>query len=159
MASLWFHQVSGSLRINYRGEYGKSMMWVCSGIFLDCALPWSWEAMHIFKMMPLGVGSFSTIDSLILRTFYDIRQLKSTWSTVLFDFLQLFGNWWKQLFYFFVQLSGNLQKLLAPACGGHQSNFPRPNNNYQGCTLIVSYRIFGHFWDRYLIVSYRIPVV
>ena len=39
------------------------------GNFLDFALYGSWEAVHSLKIMSQGVGTFSTIEHLILRTF------------------------------------------------------------------------------------------
>ena len=38
--------------------------------FLDFAIYGSWEAMHIFKMMPQCAETFSTIENLILRTYF-----------------------------------------------------------------------------------------
>ena len=53
----------------HTGKYRKSGFLINFGQFLDFAPDLSWELLNRFKILPRGVGTFSTIENLILRTF------------------------------------------------------------------------------------------
>ena len=46
------------------------VFFILFGQFLDFAVYGSWEAVHSLEMMSPGVGTFSTIENLILGTFF-----------------------------------------------------------------------------------------